>query len=182
MALILFIIESCSIIYFDRKFYGTYYTPAIALSLPMILISILAVAFAQQIGFYSIYLPIFYLWSIGLLFFWLGGIMLSMIICRRGNKRFPAEHYLKLLLRSRKKILYVGIAMAIYIDIYIYINLLRFNFVFDDDWENVISTGMFAHISLFFKLISIFAFSCISSRNKKYLILVMYIFSYQLFF
>ena len=167
MALILFFIISLSIIYFDKKFYGTYYTPTIALSVPMLFISLLAVIFAQQIGFYPIYLSIFYLWGIGLFFFWLGGIILSMIICRKGNKQFPTKHYLNLLNKNKKKILLIGVVLASYIDIYICINMIKHNFIFDDNWEYVIGTGIFAHISLFFKLISIFSFSCISYKNKR---------------
>lgn len=168
MALMLFFLESISLIWFDKKFYGTYYTPTIVLAVPMLMISFLSVFFATNIGFFPIYLPVFYLWGVGLFFFWMGGIIISMFINPTGNEKFPTDKYLEAIKKNKKYILLFGILLAVYVDVYLFINLLKLGFSFNDDWESTIGTGTFAHICLFFKLISIFSFICISKKNRLF--------------
>lgn len=168
MPLIFFILESIFLIYFERKFYKVLYTPVTMLAIPALFIAILVVIYYKQLGYYPICWSIFNFWSVGLFSFWLGGIILSLFLCPNGLQCIDSNGFIRFIQSRKKTILGTGLLLMFYVDVNIALNITRVNFVLNDEWETIIGTGIFSHISIFFKLISIFSFICISRNNSKW--------------
>lgn len=156
---------------FDRKIYGTYYTPTIFLAIPYYLILLLSLCTNNYLDFYHLYFPSIYVWCIGLLLFWITGFIMSATILK---KTIVEKHPFKFSITPNieKIILFLSIITAIISNIRLFRGYRIFGELGGEEFEAYLGSGLTAHIAILLRFLSVFSFICISfSKEEKIRIL-----------
>lgn len=85
LILILLIVEVIVLAVADRILFGTYITPITVLSVPYLLVVLLAILIGPALGFLPFFYPSLWVWIIGLPIFWIPGFILSAIFLQKTN-------------------------------------------------------------------------------------------------
>lgn len=163
---ILITLEVVLLAAFDRKIYGTYYTPTIFLGIPYYLILLTSICTNNYLGFYDIYFPSLYIWGIGLFFFWITGLILSTIILKKTIvEKYPFKFSISE--NTEKIILFISVITAIVSNINVFRGYRIFGEFGGEDFEAYLGNGLTAHIAVFLRFLSVFSFIYISFSNGK---------------
>ncbi len=151
---------------FDRKIYGTYYTPTIFLAIPYYLMLLTAICTNNYLGFYNIYFPSIYVWCIGLFLFWITGFIMSTIILKKTIvEKYPFKFSISK--NTEKIILFTSTITAIVSNINVFRGYRIFGEFGGEDFEAYLGSGLTAHIAVFLRFLSVFSFIYISFSNGK---------------
>lgn len=165
LILILFITEVLTLSMLDRILYGTFLTPTIILSVPYLLIVLIAILLGPSIGFLPFYYPSLWVWIIGLPIFWLPGLILATGILNKTHiYNYPYGENIN---SQLDKIIHRLSYVFIFILTFELIRISRSAAIGSDAFEAAFGGGISGH-SL---LISRFLFICLIVRFKKAYIL-----------
>jgi oligosaccharide repeat unit polymerase len=165
LILLLLIVEIIFLTILDRILYGTYITPVTVLSIPYLVIVVLAILFAQKLGFLPFNFNSLWIWIIGLPIFWIPSCILSPIFLGKTNvKNYPYS------VSENPKLEKLIVAISYLIIIVLFFGFMKSlgkSRIATEEFGNVFGTGISGHVSLISKLFYIYL---IVVFRKKYLV------------
>lgn len=170
--LFILLVESILITTIDRILFKTFITPSIILLIPYLIIISIIILWGKSLGLVPLYYESIYVWIIGIIPFWLAGI-LAVIIFRPNRINNCGEN-----IKQRKWIiiLFISVATIIFIKL-LYLFKSKYVFGSKDFGEEYIGRGIWGHISnLLFLIFPYFAIIFKKSfRNYMTLLVLMFL-------
>lgn len=168
MELIILFILICLIIYFDKKYYKTYYTPSVILSVPFYIICILYDLNSDRLGFKSFDYSVLNIWIFGLFLFWCTGFITHFLV--------PIKEYEVTLSEKKediyeysKKLVNISFVLAVILTYFLVNGYFLYMSSDSDKVEEYLGTGIQAHLTIILKLLSIISFlSLFRKKNLRF--------------
>ncbi len=170
MAFAILILEAFLFSYIDRKHYGTRFTPISVLTFPFIGLIILNLIWGSRFGFVELYIPSLWYWVIGVLFFWVGGNLISSNIVFKISKDTGSFVVNDLNNKYMQRFL-MWLSIVFLIIIYSSVfksGLLKFEGV-KEETRVALGLGVVAHVSILLRIPVIY-FMVISKFKRQHII------------
>jgi hypothetical protein len=169
----------------DKIFYKTYLTPFVVLSVPFLIVTLLAYCFGPLFGFFPLSDKVILIWIIYLFLFWTFGSLLIMSLFRRYiivNEPFGIIRYKTLF---KKLLIFISWLIIAFVLLKLLKTIHKFNGfkIWEDSFSFYFIKGIVGHLMVFLTLTLIY-FCIIVTKNDKsikvliFLILVL-LFIYQ---
>lgn len=180
MILALLILEVLVLGYIDYRIFGTYYTPVLVLAAPYILVVLFNLIWGTSAGLLPLYLPSLWVWVIGLFFFWLPGLFLSVVFIRKTN---IVQNPFKVLDINNQKLIFFFHWLSLILIALMYYkfigSLTKFK-IGTDEFSASLSGDIAAHASVWL-LIPVTFFLTVSGFTKKHFLNWIIIFLWLVF-
>jgi len=141
--LYLLIIETIIILFVDSRLFRTILTPSLFLIIPYLLIVIVSVVYGKELGLVPLHYNSLYVWIIGILPFWVSGILLRLIISGPLNKHTAEIDF------NQKKWISILFKLIILFFMYKFIIVLKGGYLFGTKQfgERFFGSGIIGHIA-----------------------------------
>jgi len=135
----------------DKIIYGTWITPFSLLAFPYTVVVITAVLFAPALGFISLYVESVLIWIVGLLLFWLGGLMIALPLGKTIRAKAKMNQPFLYEKESQKLVLmlaWITIPVMVY-GLFVSLRSLGLQEVGTDEFAKSYGYGFVGHIKAF---------------------------------
>jgi hypothetical protein len=157
----------------DKLFYKTYLTPFIVLSVPFLIVTLLAYSIGPFFGFYPLSYKVVMIWIIYLFLFWVFGSFLFIatlgksVIRKRPFNPLPEKYSLRnLLYQSSWLIIFI-----IVLKLVVTIKKFKGFYIWHDDFSNYFNSGLSGHLLTFAILLLIY-FAIVIRKGEKGMLLI----------
>lgn len=163
LILVLFVFEVGVLVYFDRQLFGTFITPITILSIPYLIIVILAIIVGPSLGFVQFYYPSLWIWIIGLPIFWIPGFLLACVLLQKTN----IHHYPYSIINNFKfdNVIFKLTYLVIVVLIYGFVRAYNKSKIGSDNFELAFGSGFSGHTLLISKFFFIYLLVRFRKRN-----------------
>ena len=174
--LVFYLVEIFFIIFYEKKIWGTFLTPAIFLIVPFTFVLLTAIFVSPWFGFFPIYWKIIYIYCIGTFTFWLP----SLIIYKLFNNRVKLKFKLSKINKNIENYKFMKqLTLILLIISYYYLIKYAINYgIGSNDFISHYNHGIIAHINMCLKFLVIFyIFNVKSSDHVLWIYIVLIIFT-----
>jgi len=179
--LIVFIIEALVLIQFDRKIWGTYLTPIAFISIPYIIMLVLAIFVAPLIGFYNVYWKSILVWCIGLFVFWLPGFILGAFSIKRTNKLknvFAIDYPFIWNFKFIKQITFIIILFVYYL---LFVSIKNYGVTFLELESSPFYSSLSSHLTVLLRYLLVIFIAIYKKGDKMLLFFILSILVFSIF-
>jgi oligosaccharide repeat unit polymerase len=163
MWLLIFLVETLLIVRYEKNHYGTFYTPAIFLAAPAMIIFVLTYLFGEQFGFYPMHTSCFSIWCFGLALFFITGLFVSSLLgINKRNEPFKLPVVPQKTINHQLLTL-IGLTTSVIFLFLAYQSLQKYTFGTEDYLEYV-SKDTFAHLCMFLRYIAMYSIVCFKRK------------------
>jgi oligosaccharide repeat unit polymerase len=164
MWLLIFVIEVLLIVRYEKRYFGTIYTPSIFLSVPTVIIFILTYLFGEKFGFYPMHTSCLSVWCIGLFIFFAVGIFINSLL---KVKKQPNPFKIELTQKNvnHQILLFVGLlASFIYIILILSYSASHKIAFGTDQYMNYVQSDLIAHLTILLRYFFMYSVVCIRKK------------------
>lgn len=165
LILVLFIVEIFIFSKIDKILYGTYITPVTVVSVPYLLVVLLAIFLGPSLGFYNFYFPSLWIWIIGVFLFWMPSSILATFILRKTNI-YTYPYVINSNKATDKFMLFISYFLIVILFVGLF-KSVRTASIGTDEFGTVFGTGISGHVLLISKFFFVYL---IVRFKKKYII------------
>jgi hypothetical protein len=152
----------------DKIIYGTWITPFTLIGVPYTLVSITAFFFGPVLGFITLYVESIIIWEIGLFLFFLGGLLVALLLLKPLRSRNRTDRQFLYEKKSDRWALLLA-WMTIFVmayGLYNSIKSLGWQQIATDEFGELYGYGWVGHFRNFSMGITIFLIGTVNRRHK----------------
>lgn len=172
LQLFIFAFIIVAITYFDKKIWGTLFTPAIVLAWPFYFLLLTSYIYLK-INFYYFELnyKVIPIWIISLFFFWLGSLFIKLVFVNVKINSTQIQTFntgINITKDQIRLLLVFAYSLILLVGYKVYLLLAKFdNNLADEDFQKMLGSGFIGHSILFLTIITIFLIIYFEKKHYK---------------